>query len=166
MDINRATKYAKSMHDGQYRMHGAEYIVHPIRVKEILKEKGIKDEEYLITALFHDLIEDTDASKEDIIKYGNEKIYQAVKILSKEKDYVMDEYISNIKSTEMTKLVKLADRISNLEDAHCTEDLNFMKHYIEETGEYYIPLSKGTIFEDDMQARYDELKSYYSEYKK
>ena len=81
--LNLALSYAKEMHKGQKRIGGDDYITHPMAVCEIVKSHGY-DENYQIAALFHDLLEDTEATEEEIIRYGNEEILKAVKLLTKE----------------------------------------------------------------------------------
>lgn len=54
----KALEYAKKKHEGQFRIGGAPFIVHPIAVAEILRQDG-KQVEYRVAAVFHDLLEDT-----------------------------------------------------------------------------------------------------------
>ena len=51
---------------------------------DILKKEGY-DIEYQIVALFHDLLEDTDATEDEIRSIAGEEVLQAVKLLTKEK---------------------------------------------------------------------------------
>ena len=94
--LKLALNFAKVKHKGQKRIGGDDYITHPIAVSEIVKNQGF-DENYQITAFFHDLLEDTDATEEEILKYGNQKILEAVILLTKKKGYDMAEYINAIK---------------------------------------------------------------------
>ena len=82
--LRLALEFAKEKHKGQKRIGGDDYITHPIAVAEIVKNEGF-DESYQIAALFHDLLEDTDSTEEDILKYGSLEILEAVKLLTKEK---------------------------------------------------------------------------------
>ena len=50
----KALEYAKKKHEGQFRIGGAPFIVHPIAVAEILRQDG-KQVEYRVAAVFHDL---------------------------------------------------------------------------------------------------------------
>lgn len=68
-DIPESTEYAKKKHEGQFRIGGAPFIVHPIAVAEILRQDG-KQVEYRVAAVFHDLLEDTDASEQEIVEIG------------------------------------------------------------------------------------------------
>ena len=96
VSVKRALEFASLKHSGQKRIGGKDYITHPIAVCEILKKQGY-GVDYQITALFHDLLEDTNATENEILKYGNQDILNAVKLLTKEKGYDMKKYIEGIK---------------------------------------------------------------------
>ena len=64
--LQLALEFAKEKHKGQKRIGGDDYITHPIAVCEIVKNQGF-DVSYQIAALFHDLLEDTDATEEEIL---------------------------------------------------------------------------------------------------
>lgn len=138
-NIQHALEYAKEKHKGQKRIGGDDYITHPVAVCEIVKNQGF-DENYQIVALFHDLLEDTDATEKEILEYGNGEILEAVKLLTKEKGYDMSEYISAIKRNKMAFAVKAADRLHNLQCAIMADE-NFKRKYILETIDWYMDFS-------------------------
>ena len=72
-----ALNFVREKHKGQFRIGGDEYITHPVAVAEIVRKNGYGTD-FQITALFHDLLEDTDATDNEILSYGNEKILAAV----------------------------------------------------------------------------------------
>ena len=80
----KAYEFAKEKHGTQKRIGGDPYITHPVAVADILKKEGY-DIEYQIVALFHDLLEDTDAIEDEIRSIAGEEVLQAVKLLTKEK---------------------------------------------------------------------------------
>ena len=143
MDDNKslqlALEFAKVKHKGQKRIGGDDYITHPIAVSEIVKNQGF-DENYQITALFHDLLEDTDTTEEEIVKNGNQEILEAIKLLTKEKGYDMAEYINAIKQNPVAFAVKAADRLHNLQCAIITDE-EFKRKYILETIDWYLDFS-------------------------
>ena len=134
-----ALEFAKAKHKGQKRIGGDDYITHPIAVCNIIKKQGL-DERYQIVALFHDLLEDTDATEEDILKYGSPEILESVKLLTKKKGYDMSEYIKAIKQNQIAFEVKAADRLHNLQCAIVAGE-EFKRKYILETVDWYMDFS-------------------------
>ena len=67
-----AYRYAELMHEGQKRASGEPYFTHPCAVAKILIDLGM-DVPSIAAAFLHDVIEDTDATADDIrAKFGNE----------------------------------------------------------------------------------------------
>lgn len=135
----KALEFATEKHSGQKRKGGEPYIIHPIAVAEFVKQWGY-DESYQIAGLFHDLLEDTDATEEEILSLSDESVLEAVKLLTKTEGYVMAEYVSAIKANKIAKAVKTADRLHNLKSAFVTTD-EFKRRYILETIDWYLDLS-------------------------
>lgn len=136
---DNALRFAAEKHKGQFRIGGDEYITHPIAVAEIVKRQGYGID-VQIAALFHDLLEDTDAKESEILFYGNEEILKAVKLLTKQKGYNMAEYVAGIRQNETAFAVKAADRLHNLRCALVT-DTEFKRKYIFETVDWYLNFS-------------------------
>lgn len=134
-----ALAFAAKKHEGQFRRGGLPYITHPIAVAEKVKRYGT---DYQIAALFHDLLEDTDAAKEDILRLGNARILRTVVLVTKEDGYDMADYISRIKADEMAFVIKGADRLHNLESAAAADE-DFIRSYIEETEKWYLDFHPG-----------------------
>lgn len=156
ISFDEATKLIVKKHKGQFRKQGTPYCLHPINVAWILKNKGFS-EDYQIAGLFHDLIEDTDTTYEEILKISSEEIANAVRLVTKEKGYKMAEYIERISKNDMAKMVKLADRLHNVLETKLA-DLEFQKKYVKETEEWYLDLAKNTCFEDDLNKEIKSLK--------
>lgn len=136
---SKALKFASEKHNGQFRKGGEPYITHPIAVAEMMREKGYGID-YQITGLFHDLLEDTDASESEIEALGGEKVLEAVKLLTKRKGYVMSEYVSAIKTNPIAFAVKGADRLHNLQSAVVASE-DFKRRYILESIDWYLEFS-------------------------
>ena len=138
--VKQALDFASQKHKGQKRIGGKDYITHPIAVCEMVKEQGYGDD-YQITALFHDLLEDTDTTENEILRLSNQNVLTAVKLLTKEKGYNMQTYIEAIKNNPIAFAVKTADRLHNLQ---CALDTNveFKRKYLLETVDWYLDFSK------------------------
>lgn len=134
--FNKALAFATKKHDGQFRIGGEPYISHPKTVCEYVKSWGYGIN-YQITALFHDLLEDTDATEEEIKSIGGDEVLKAVKLLTKTKGYVMSEYVGAIRKNEIAFIVKGADRLHNLRTALCTDEA-FKRRYILESVDWYL----------------------------
>lgn len=156
MNIELVRNYVKKKHQGQMRKQNTPYYLHPFAVADILKQKGYS-EDYQLVGLCHDLLEDTDATYEEIMLLTSSSITNAVKLLTKEKNYQMNQYINQISKNEFAKIVKLADRLHNLSEAHYA-NLQFIQKYIKETEEWYLTLAHNTPFEQDIITILTQLK--------
>lgn len=150
MNTENAITFMKAKHKGQKRKNGSEYFHHPLRVAEAVKELG---EEYELTALFHDLIEDTDTTEEEIMELSNETVLGAVKLLTKD-DRSKEQYINDILSNPIAKAVKNADRIDNLTEA-LTGELSFVNRYLDDTQKYYLGR-----FSKELDDAYAKLRAF------
>jgi len=124
-DVERvlaACDYADIAHDGITRKSGEPYILHPIAVSCILAHMRL-DAETLMAALLHDVIEDTDFSKEDIAeKFGKtvSELVDGVTKLSQSSDKEYNKAASFRKILQATLqdprviIIKLADRYHNM----------------------------------------------------
>ncbi|MCQ2977771.1 MAG: HD domain-containing protein [archaeon] len=148
MDYNLALEFATKKHMGQKRVGGDDYIIHPYTVSKYLKEKGY-DENYQVAGLFHDLLEDTDATEEEILSYSNQDVLDAVIALTKKENYVKEEYFAGAFRNKIASEVKMADRLHNLRDA-VKQDEAFKIKYIKETKDYFYPLIQGKDFEKEI----------------
>jgi len=120
----KALVFAADKHKNQRRKDAdaSPYINHPIALANILVNEGdITDINVLCGAILHDTIEDTKTTKEELIQQFGEKITSIVldvtddKTLPKaERKLKQIEHASH--ACHEAKLVKLADKISNLRD--------------------------------------------------
>ena len=151
---NLALEYATRKHDGQFRIGGKAYITHPIAVAEMVKAQG-HSIDYQITALFHDLLEDTDATENELMQNGgNAEIVEAVRLLTKREDLPMHDYVSAIKQNQMAFTVKCADRLHNLRCATCASE-EFKREYVKSTKKWYLD------FSDEIRKAVGDLATTY-----
>ena len=83
------------------------------------------------------MLEDTDATEQEIELLGGKRVLKSVKLLTKTDKIFMSDYISGIKSDPMAFAVKGADRLHNLRTAEYA-DKSFKLRYIEETKLWYM----------------------------
>ncbi len=96
------------------------YVIHPIRVYFILKEANFSEQLHqtlLISALLHDVLEDTDTSLVELEEKFGKKITEIVKQLTKPRNMSKDSWLWSFENfSEEAKIIKMADRIDNLKD--------------------------------------------------
>ncbi|UJF19281.1 bifunctional GTP diphosphokinase/guanosine-3',5'-bis pyrophosphate 3'-pyrophosphohydrolase [Vibrio sp. SS-MA-C1-2] len=115
---------ARDAHQGQTRSTGEPYIIHPVAVARILAEMRL-DNETLMAALLHDVIEDTEVSKEELADRFGQPVAELVDGVSKlDKIKFRDKkeaQAENFRKMIMAMvqdirviLIKLADRTHNM----------------------------------------------------
>lgn len=122
--IFKALQYASIKHKGQIRKgrDRAAYINHPIAVANTIINVGkIEDENTIIAALLHDVIEDTDTTEQDISEAFNSEIAQIVLEVSDDKHLSIEErkalQIKNAPHlSDEAKIIRVADKICNIRD--------------------------------------------------
>ena len=161
--LNRAYVYAMKAHRDQRRASGDPYFSHPLEVAAILTEMKL-DDATIATALLHDVIEDTEATKAEIDQMFGPEIGTLVDGLTKIKrlDLVSKraEQAENFRklliaiSTDIrVLLVKLADRLHNMRTLEHVK-AESRQRISEETLDIYAPLA-GRM---GMQAMREELE--------
>ena len=101
----KALGIAIRAHHGQKDRAGKPYILHPITVA---LKMDTKDE--FITALLHDVMEDSNYTAEDLREAGiPEHIIEALLLLTHDKNEDYLKYVAKIKKNELAKAVKLGD---------------------------------------------------------
>ena len=148
--LNRAYVYAMKAHKNQQRASGDPYFSHPLEVAAILTDLKL-DDATIATALLHDTIEDTEATREEIDKQFGPEIGALVEGLTKIKklDLVTKQaqqaenfrkLLLAISSDVRVLLVKLADRLHNMRTLEHMKPEKRMR-ISEETVEIYAPLA-------------------------
>lgn len=155
-----ALPVARGLHNGTYRKtpimrngqpHRPPYLLHCLTVCKMLADLWlpISNEEkdiLLAAALCHDTIEDCDFIKggteiyEDF--FMDEQVYQVVKLVSKRKDFTLDEekaFFHGIESNRLSLLIKLSDRGHNVTDLYNMSEKK-IEEYIGETRTYFLPM--------------------------
>jgi (p)ppGpp synthase/HD superfamily hydrolase len=145
--VYRAYEVAHEAHTGQMRDEGTPYIVHPVRVAvSLVDELNLYSPTLICSALLHDVIEDTDITRDDVAEMFGEQIAEIVWLLTKLEDVRVSEYLARIEAAAHTgaPIVKLCDRLDNLRSVAHTPKLEKKHRYIRTTEELYLPLAART----------------------
>ena len=148
--IQKAYEYAKAKHGDQLRKSGEPYIIHPVQVAYTLATLGM-DDNTICAALLHDVLEDTDATYQDLEKEFNSEVaymVDGVTKLSKLKyASVEEQQVENYRKMFLAMgkdirviLIKLADRLHNMRTLkYLSRDRQIA--ISKETMELYAPLA-------------------------
>lgn len=148
--IEQAYLYAKSLHDGQYRISEEPYIVHPCEVAKILIDLKA-DTNTVMAAFLHDILEDTDTKPEEIEEKFSKDVLNLVQGVTKlgklqfksteerQAENFRKMFIAMANDIRIIFL-KLADRLHNM------RTLNFMatnkqQKIAQETLDIFAPLA-------------------------
>jgi guanosine-3',5'-bis(diphosphate) 3'-pyrophosphohydrolase len=148
--VKEAYRFSDEMHLGQVRKSGEPYISHPIAVAEICADWKL-DAQAIMAALLHDVMEDQDVKKEELIERFGAPVATLVDGLSKlekiEFQSLIEAQAENFRKMLLAMasdvrviLIKLADRLHNM------RTLDFMtpakkRRIASETMEVYVPIA-------------------------
>ncbi|MEQ8356760.1 MAG: bifunctional (p)ppGpp synthetase/guanosine-3',5'-bis(diphosphate) 3'-pyrophosphohydrolase [Kiloniellaceae bacterium] len=150
--LNRAYVFAMKAHGSQKRASGDPYFSHPIEVAGILTELKL-DDSSIITALLHDVVEDTDSSLEDVEAIFGKDIARLVDGVTKlgrlELQSEETKHAENFRKLLVAMsedirvlLVKLADRLHNMQTLHFISAPEKRRRIARETMDIYAPLAE------------------------
>ena len=109
-------KFAVKAHEGQMRRGGEEpYVCHPIRVAEMVKERG-GSEEAVLVALLHDVVEDTSVTFEECYQYlESEEAQEALRLVTKMEGESSAQALERLlkAGNRIALLVKACDALDN-----------------------------------------------------
>lgn len=126
--VLKAAAFAAEKHRCQRRKdaEASPYINHPLALAHILaSEGGISDPVVLVAALLHDTVEDTETSLDELRDEFGTDVASVVAEVTDDKSLPKDErkrlqVVKAASKSDAAKLVKLADKISNLRDIAAT----------------------------------------------
>ena len=150
--LNRAYVYAMRMHGSQKRASGDPYFAHPIEVAGILTDYRL-DTATIVTALLHDVIEDTPVTPADISYLFGAEITELVEGVTKLTKLELNsehtkqaenlrKFILAISKDVRVLMVKLADRLHNMRTLQHIKQAAKRERIARETLDIYAPLAR------------------------
>ncbi|MBP6453583.1 MAG: bifunctional (p)ppGpp synthetase/guanosine-3',5'-bis(diphosphate) 3'-pyrophosphohydrolase [Bacteroidales bacterium] len=148
--VLKAFEFARAAHNGVRRRSGEPYILHPISVAKIVVQEIGLGYKSIVSALLHDVVEDTEYNTDDIERLFGAKIASLVDGLTKIKsafDSGTSSQAENFKRILLTLnddvrviLIKLADRLHNMRTIEYMPEHKRSK-ILSETMYIFIPLA-------------------------
>lgn len=147
--IKQAINLIKRYHFKQKRKSGEPFYLHPIIVTQILLQ-FTSDEDTLIAALLHDIVEDTQMSLLTIAAMFNPEVAKLVDGVTKldqgEKKINLSKHENIQKLIEQEDkrvlMIKIADRIHNMRTITSLPSYEKQQNISEQTLQFYIPMAK------------------------
>lgn len=167
--IKKAYRYAEKKHEGQKRRSGEPYVVHPMSVAKIAADMGLC-EPSICAALLHDVIEDTDTTKEQIKEQFGEDVALLVEGLTKldnvhfvhkeerQAESFRKMLIATVDDIRIL-LIKLADRLHNMSTLSALPPEK-QERIAQETHDIYTPIA-GRLGLAWLKADLDDLSFKY-----
>lgn len=128
--LDRAMEIAKRAFEGKNDSQGKPYIEHAIRVMDRMDTEDEK-----ITALLHDVPEDSEVTLRDLQNEGfSREVLEALDQLTKKPNMTYFDYIEDIAGSELATKVKLAEIEDNLDEVRVNK-MSFKTFSLEERRE-------------------------------
>jgi guanosine-3',5'-bis(diphosphate) 3'-pyrophosphohydrolase len=162
--VARAVLFASDWHGNQQRPTGVPYLEHLLETLEVLVcGEGTTDPDVLAAGVLHDVLEDTNCTTDEVSRYFGQGVAELVQWVTKPAgaagggtvtgDTVAGEagtgyasskeaYLDGLKrAPRKAKLVKLADRASNVQTLRNMPGLDWQRKYYAQTVRFIIPLA-------------------------
>lgn len=141
-DLRQVLDYATKAHSGQTRSGGEPYIGHPVRVAQTIEKykKSHNIDALIAAAYLHDTIEDTDTTHEALHDLFGGLVASLVLELTSDLEEIKrvgkKEYLAKKMAHDMSSyglVIKLADRLDNVQDIATAKDEKWRTRYKAET---------------------------------
>jgi (p)ppGpp synthase/HD superfamily hydrolase len=131
---------------GKVREGGGNMFRHQIDTMAILLDYGYIDSVLLKASVVHDLVEDVPDFNHNLllsIDYESPAVYDLVLEVSRRADESKPEFLTRIrqKGSHQAKVLKVADRISNMISLGFVTNSEFIARYADETVRFIYPIA-------------------------
>lgn len=167
-----AATFAAQKHSNQRRKDASSspYINHPLALANVLaNEAGVTDSVTLCAALLHDTVEDTDTTREELATLFGQEVADVVMEVTDDKalpkaERKRQQVTHTSHMSERAKLVKLADKISNLRDILASPPANWSPERKKEYFDWAASVVEGMRgVHSQLEAVFDSVYSRHAE---
>lgn len=147
--IMKAYQFANDRHKNQTRADGTPFIIHPLRLANILmSEWSERDTDVVIAGLLHDVIEDTQTTIREVKDAFGDVAAKLIDGMTMWKGSESQEvYLQRIsRGSEKLKLIKCADALDNLRSWHeCPKSVAVkFPRWWRQTKDFVVPIAETT----------------------
>jgi (p)ppGpp synthase/HD superfamily hydrolase len=131
---------------GKSREGGGNMFRHQLDTMSILIDYGYIDSVLLKAAIVHDILEDLPDFNHNTllsIDFESHAVYELVQEVSRRQGESKPDFLVRIRESgsHNAKILKVADRISNMISLGFVNNLEFVERYINETEQYVLPIA-------------------------
>jgi len=132
---------------GKSRMSGGNMFRHQIDTMAILIDYSCIDTVLLKASIVHDILEDIPDFNHNLllsIDYESHEVYELVREVTRIPEETKAEFLTRIldSGSRNAKILKVADRISNMISLGFVNDMEFVSRYTNETEQYIFPMAE------------------------
>ena len=132
---------------GKTRSGGGNMFRHQIDTLAVLIDYGHIDSILLKASIVHDVLEDIPNFNHNLllsIDYESSAVYELVREVTRLSEETKAEFLTRIYETgsQYAKILKVADRISNMITLGFVNDMEFVSRYTGETEKYILPIAE------------------------
>jgi (p)ppGpp synthase/HD superfamily hydrolase len=132
---------------GKVREGGGNMFRHQLDTMAVLLDYGYIEPVLLKASIIHDLIEDVPGFNHNLIlsiDYESPAVYDLVLEVTRRPGETKPEFLTRVRESgsHYARILKVADRISNMISLGFVNDAAFIKRYTEETAAYIFPIAE------------------------
>ena len=158
---------------GKNRYGGGNMFRHQIDTMAVLIDYGYIDSILLKAALVHDILEDIPDFNHNIllsIDYESHSVYELVREVTRIPSEEKSDFLARILETGSphSKVLKVADRISNMVSLGFVNKMDFVKRYTDETERYVFPIAElvDKTMLRELQSLVESRRRYFADFAK
>jgi (p)ppGpp synthase/HD superfamily hydrolase len=132
---------------GKARSGGGNMFRHQLDTMTILIDYSYVDSVLLKASIVHDILEDLPDFNHNLllsIDYESHAVYELVREVTRNPGEVKEDFLTRILQTgsHNAKILKVADRISNMISLGFVNDMEFVNRYTNETEKFIFPMAE------------------------